>query len=325
MTHFSRVASYEARSERQFGKGLFAAPDDFRLTDSQRGKATVSKFSIGNLIIGEVRSTGHEVVVREPFGATLLVPLNGRLVSETGNETHCAIGNSGALLFSPNTRRTKVIAAKDSDFLAVPVIVPFSEIAETAERMGVSPSKVRRATSFSLEMRNQPRHVTSELTNICMSLYSEIARGSCRLDLSDARSNWSRLIVEKIVEVMDEAEVLSLPCMTRHSTSRQHVNRAMEYMRSNKSDIELIAEVAGACGVSNRTLEHAFKVELGMTPLQVLTTFRLEDARAMLLDRNCDYGVTDVALASGFRHLGRFSRIYRNHFGETPSITRAQR
>jgi transcriptional regulator GlxA family with amidase domain len=87
----------------------------------------------------------------------------------------------------------------------------------------------------------------------------------------------------------------------------------------------LIAEVAAACGVSSRTLEHAFRDAVGLTPMQVLTSFRLDEARSMLLDRETDASVTDIAMACGFRHLGRFSRVYGHRFGELPSETRARR
>lgn len=324
MSSFKTVASYENNSQRAYGQGLFAGPDVFRLAEARNSRATVAKCMIENLVFGEVRSTGHEVEVNEPFGISIVVPLKGTLVSETHSETHKAVGQSQGLLFSPNRRRTRVVAPTNGDFVGMPVIVPISEIAQAAERMGVPPSQVRRAKSFSIEFGQQSLQSSEALLNLCMGLRSEIAHGSRRLNLPGAHTQWRNIIAEKVVEMLDEAGVLRLPRVAQHSTEGRHVDRAMEYMRAQYFNIVLISEVAEACNVSSRTLELAFKREMGLTPMQVLTTFRLDEAYATLRNPDNDTTVTDVALACGFRHLGRFSRVYRDRFGEMPSESRAR-
>jgi transcriptional regulator GlxA family with amidase domain len=47
----------------------------------------------------------------------------------------------------------------------------------------------------------------------------------------------------------------------------------------------------------------------------------MERAREMLVAADPDASVTDVALACGFAHFGRFAGAYRERFGETPSET----
>ena len=191
--------------------------------------------------------------------------------------------------------------------------------------MGVSLKQVRAARPFSFELSRGSQRISDELVGMCRVLHSEVSRGSRRLNIADADAKWSETICEKIVELLDEADLLQLPQVPWHSTNSRHVNRALDYMRANVADIVLTAEVAAACGVSSRTLEQAFKTGVGMTPMQALTSFKLEEARRMLLDRNTDMSVTEVALACGFRHLGRFSGAYSDRFGELSSETRARR
>ena len=57
--------------------------------------------------------------------------------------------------------------------------------------------------------------------------------------------------------------------------------------------------------------------------MEYLREIRLKRAREALLaaDPCSATSVTEIALDSGFVHLGRFSSEYRNRFGESPSQT----
>ncbi len=54
--------------------------------------------------------------------------------------------------------------------------------------------------------------------------------------------------------------------------------------------------------------------------MKYLLAVRLTGARRELLQRkDRNIGVTDIATAWGFSHLGRFSASYRQYFGTLPS------
>jgi AraC-like DNA-binding protein/tetratricopeptide (TPR) repeat protein len=87
-----------------------------------------------------------------------------------------------------------------------------------------------------------------------------------------------------------------------------------------------LAELAAAAGVAPRTLQKHFRRFLDRTPQAVQHDLRLDRARQELLRGAPDAAVTDIALRCGFRHLGRFSVLYRGRYGESPSATlRARR
>jgi len=86
-----------------------------------------------------------------------------------------------------------------------------------------------------------------------------------------------------------------------------------------------VADLAGLCGVSARTLQDAFHRELGTTPLAEVRRARLERARRDLVAADpLATTVTVVAARWGFFHLGRFAQAYRDRFHELPSQTLAR-
>jgi AraC-like DNA-binding protein len=79
-----------------------------------------------------------------------------------------------------------------------------------------------------------------------------------------------------------------------------------------------LCEVAG---VGGRCLQKTFLARRGSTPTQYVINRRLEAARTQLLRAVGAVEVTSIAMACGFNHMGRFSTMYRQRFGESPSTT----
>ena len=83
-----------------------------------------------------------------------------------------------------------------------------------------------------------------------------------------------------------------------------------------------VPQLAGALGVSRRTLEVAFREGLNITPLQFMRRHLMN--RALHTLRVATPGsntVTEVATKLGFTDLGRFAANYRDLFGLNPSQT----
>lgn len=99
------------------------------------------------------------------------------------------------------------------------------------------------------------------------------------------------------------------------------VYRAEEYMRAHLEEAISISGLIRICGCSQSTLFSAFRNARGYTPMEFLTEQRLQSVRTNLHKSNPQASVSVIALNCGFRHLGRFSRLYKNRFGESPSET----
>jgi AraC-like DNA-binding protein len=112
---------------------------------------------------------------------------------------------------------------------------------------------------------------------------------------------------------------------TRRSRS-DIVKRAEEYALAQTGVKFYVSDLCRVAGVSERTLEYAFKEVMGLTPVAYLTQLRLHRVRKALLAATP--GLTTVsaeALAWGFWHFGEFTRAYRECFGELPSETLLRR
>ena len=98
-------------------------------------------------------------------------------------------------------------------------------------------------------------------------------------------------------------------------------------LRSSQTEGTSVVKICAACKVPRRTLNRAFQEAVGMGPVTYLRRVRLNRARRTLLsERERRITVTDVALAQGFWHLGRFAEQYSKMFDESPheTLRRAQ-
>lgn len=99
--------------------------------------------------------------------------------------------------------------------------------------------------------------------------------------------------------------------------------RAEDYMRTHAGRPIRMEQVAASAECSVRMLNAAYHRFRGTTPVSVLRTIRLENARAELMRSEAPVAV--VAARHGFTNASRFARAYREQFGEGPSETGARR
>jgi AraC family ethanolamine operon transcriptional activator len=108
------------------------------------------------------------------------------------------------------------------------------------------------------------------------------------------------------------------------SQRRAAVARIEEYLDAQRGAVPSIPALCGIAGVSERTLEYAFREHVGVTPVRYLKLRRLNQVRRALRAReSAAASVTEIALRAGFYDLGRFAGEYRALFGELPSQTLA--
>ena len=103
------------------------------------------------------------------------------------------------------------------------------------------------------------------------------------------------------------------------------VKKAIELLRTQPERRLNLRKLAASCGVAPRTLQKHFKQFVGKTPGEIRFEARMDRARRELLRAIPNVSIADVAALSGIRHLGRFSTLYRERFGETPSATLRRR
>jgi len=83
-----------------------------------------------------------------------------------------------------------------------------------------------------------------------------------------------------------------------------------------------ISSLAEEFGVSEQTLQNAFKSLFDMTPNRFLRNLKLNHVRKVLIGASpIDQTIVQAANRWGFTHMGHFSRYYTDLFGENPSVT----
>ena len=98
------------------------------------------------------------------------------------------------------------------------------------------------------------------------------------------------------------------------------VKHTIAYLQQNYHHAISRQELAAAVGVSKDYLSHIFRQELGLSPWEYLTRYRIQQAKALL--RRTHESVTAIALQVGFDDLSYFNRVFRKHVGCSPSVYR---
>jgi len=117
---------------------------------------------------------------------------------------------------------------------------------------------------------------------------------------------------------------------TRSDRTRQArsdiVRVAEDHAMSRVDDAVHVTDLCKAAGVSERSLEYAFKEIMGLTPVNYLVRLRLHRVRqALLAATQASSTVSAEASKWGFWHFGDSSRAYKACFGELPSDTLRRR
>lgn len=99
------------------------------------------------------------------------------------------------------------------------------------------------------------------------------------------------------------------------------VRQAEAYLKSQLDGPYDSRALSRQLGVGERQLERLFRDAYGHGPCHWHQLARLNLARNALRQVRGRAGVTDVATRFGFAHLGRFSTMYRDVFGESPRDT----
>jgi AraC family ethanolamine operon transcriptional activator len=130
-------------------------------------------------------------------------------------------------------------------------------------------------------------------------------------------------LIELLLGIVGEAHRFEPRHSDRTRQAQTLVVKVAEDFALAQSDDHLyVSDLCRVTGVSERTLEYAFKEVMGLTPVTYLIRLRLHRVRrALLAATQGSTTVSTEALNWGFWHFGEFSRAYRDCFGELPSDT----
>jgi len=112
------------------------------------------------------------------------------------------------------------------------------------------------------------------------------------------------------------------PAQRAHLGRTHALRRALDFIEECGDHELKVSSVCEAAGVSERTLQYAFRERFDVTPKQYVKAHQLRQARKSLLNGDPAVSkVADIANGWGFWHMGQFAKDYRLQFGELPSET----
>jgi transcriptional regulator GlxA family with amidase domain len=98
------------------------------------------------------------------------------------------------------------------------------------------------------------------------------------------------------------------------------VHRAQDFIVNHLTEHLTLENIANTALMSERSLNRSFKDATGLTPIQYQQYLRLELAKTLML--NSHYNLDEIANKCGFETPRHFRRLWKNHFGVAPSVTR---
>ncbi|WP_250018803.1 helix-turn-helix domain-containing protein [Phyllobacterium sp. 21LDTY02-6] len=130
-------------------------------------------------------------------------------------------------------------------------------------------------------------------------------------------SVYERLLLAKLFMTKPD-NVNTLNNTAGRRIAPRYLQRAEAFMREHIHDPVTLDEIAEAAGCSPRALQRMFKEYRDTSPMHVLCEYRLSAAHEAILSGSAR-NVTDLAIHLQFSNPGRFSSLYRNAYGMSPS------
>jgi len=127
------------------------------------------------------------------------------------------------------------------------------------------------------------------------------------------RSRMLYLLAEVLHAELPAAATVARTNLTAGDRFRQLIMQLPEGDLQHQSP----AALAKMCGCSVRHFSRLFKDHFGHSFVPKRTELKLQKARQLLADT--DAKIIDVALDSGFQHVGLFTSLFKRHFHQTPS------
>lgn len=92
--------------------------------------------------------------------------------------------------------------------------------------------------------------------------------------------------------------------------------KAISYINANYKNSALNVEtICVKAGIGTTTFRKLFKNHYQKTPIQYITSLRLESARNLI---SCGISIENAAYESGFNDLKYFARVVKKYFNCTP-------
>ena len=100
----------------------------------------------------------------------------------------------------------------------------------------------------------------------------------------------------------------------------ERVQKAVLFMESNCQRKLRLRQIATSVGMSRSRLSALFLVHLEVSPMRLLKTIRMQQARALL--QSSSLNIKEIAAHAGFNDISHFIRDFSRLYGKSPTTIR---
>ena len=157
---------------------------------------------------------------------------------------------------------------------------------------------------------------------------ADICRAGVMLkDALESREQGSDLIFESLarvflVKLIQKYGLRDDDYAFSKSFSADHYRRVLRFVEERFGQTLIVEDLAREADMSPSHFARLFKATIGLSPMQFVTAFRVEQTKKRLV--NPDAPLIDIALGCGFSDQAHFSRVFKQLEGVTPTQYRAR-
>ncbi len=177
---------------------------------------------------------------------------------------------------------------------------------------------------------NNPNTGDGEVKGICASLgamtpklFSPLTRLVELLEEPDAIEVLAPMLKREIhFRLLQTDKAAMLMHIASFDSQAFRVSKAINWLRQHFNAVVRVETLAGMANMSQPTFHLHFRQLTGMSPLQYQKWLRLNEAKRLMLNNQCD--ASTAAFEVGYESPSQFSREYRRLFGVPPRADMAQ-
>jgi AraC-like DNA-binding protein len=278
--------------------------------------AEIQRGGAATLVTGHYQAEWQGCSVAEtPEWLSVIVPRTGGLGMKLGRQSiECGPGD----MLLINSREVERFVLQGTPNLSDVLRLDWSVITQAAAAVFDMPFSGALDLSPVLDLNSQAGQMVG---NLAETMITGMRNNGPLIQSPAAMAHMTQALIDVLLRSTPH-RLSHLLHRKPHLIAPSHVRRAIDFMQANIDQPITMQTVAEAAGVSISALEDGFQRFKETTPAAYLRAIRLKAARTDLLDPSNQASIKDICLKWGFFHFGRFSVIYRQTFGESPSDTR---
>ena len=161
-------------------------------------------------------------------------------------------------------------------------------------------------------------HITPEISSILQRLGSATSSQGEFFDQLMLESKVIELLALQISQ-FEQLGISTNPNQLEHE-KRERMHAAREIIVNHTGKQLSLRSLAHMVGTNEFDLKRDFKIVFGNTVYGYLTQYRMEQAKAMLIEKNVT--VAEISLKMGYKHATHFTSAFKKYFGYLPNKLR---